>query len=947
MSAQEGTSPQGTKLDNASVRRVRKKGTPFSEAVKTYAHLLEHNYRGSDTQEQTHRRRCVQLILDAFCETLQKAKNSNQARLIQDLNGVLSRCLRTFGCGDSQLRTQVINVLEKSTTITPNTSLIKSVQVRLIEFLPVTFGQIPDATSSQHALQAFHRLVAVGSSQPNTLQNIHRSALRIPLLKSLAVMPLQDFAKKEIMSFIHGQLQKASSQEFPDLCGCLLYFCSTPKHCTAAVSGIRQSWIKRERQQRSHNNSSNDPSNQADLLSRTLHAMVSSFADSRDDIQLLFETSYLGSLDHFGGQEGNSESCHALDLAYLLYMQQQGSRDFESQVKQIHSAWIATNRFPYDALRSVCRSLSRQSTILDHHIDKDKNFLQGIESVMEPMMQSLLELALSLVTEFEWASTLQGRLLMEDQTIEFVLYLHNEILSLGQQRILTRSFVESWKYALLRGCGTEDAGCHTVVRQVGRIIEELAKHHSTITLEFSDLFVRVLLSSFGCPGFESAGKTSCVVLSHLGCKGQHNQAELIQLIQKLLFSGQKPEWTSRGLLLASAAIQTGCGGDRAMRLVQESVLRTVLPPQRKMIDPESGPPCLAFFRAWEQQKGKDSDAFNDFQMLLSNTGLIQSLSRYKKQTKKRKYPANLGFAKVPAQFSHQTTDPLPKAAEMPTMVFCVAYFVRAMDASSPGRFASTAKWVFELVDTYLEIGRRQTSSQWRVSDWLDAPIEFPELRVKFEATTKQQKAALRWLEQELCTFELRTENTSNVQDDIESSVVDLLSEDSFLFEAKDWLRSLYDSSLALFVSAVVLAAVVKNAFAHYASMTEDDEQRGATLQHIGFQLLKVYEIRKRCESVNSIVKYLDSAIVRKLKPGPCRPDRVSSSKTHNVTSGSFQHEVRRYVLGPISAQDCFLPVPLNQYRWLKLRGFSTSSTSWKRKCFRRLSISDPICSWSA
>ncbi|KAL7576368.1 hypothetical protein ACA910_018179 [Epithemia clementina (nom. ined.)] len=915
---------------NNEGEKKKNRSSPFSEAVRTYGHLLYHNY---DRDAEERHRRCVRLILDSLIETLTLRKiaddtENKNALLLQDLKIFLSRCLRTFGVGDALLREQILQTIEKTGTeaanVTPNQSLLESVQETLIHFLPCTFGDVSNEIASQQVMRTFRVLfvpstsaaiISPPPSQHSSIPGDHDISsdgigrVRMQFLRRLTIVPLDDFALSQVSNDILRILPTSSMQDFPYLVSCIISFSSTPPQLVTAVAGIRHSWRRFE--QIADVNGASLLSATSVVIARTIHVMDASrdgCCESEEDIAISFQQSYLESLRGLGGQQQDEEQrCLTLDLAYLLYMQRKGS-DYANQMARVVASWVETNCFPFDALKSICRLLLGSRT--DFHrgcpdVEDETTERKFSESqlavIWDVLVQSLVKLAFALVTDFEWGlsvpvSERKGRLSaasssMADQTVEFVLYLHNNVLAnLPQWRtMLSQSLLKSWKSEVFQQAEGEDKQLQQrrITKQAGRIIEEMAKHCSTAIDGSWDLFAEVLCTSLDCCSGFVIVQTCCEVLSSLGCASQHHEAKLIRFLQKLLFSNNPKKWTSRGIILAVVMIQNGLSSDQAMDYVKQDVLQTVLPPTRKMIEPELGPPCLAFLQAWEQRKGPKS-VFKEFQMLLSNTGLIQSLSHYNKQVGKRKYTAILGFSKHQhKQFPIlETSYAIP---QMPSMVFCVAYFIRSIDAKSAERFAATTKWVFELVDTYLETGRKGTTNQWRVASWLAAPIELPKLSVNWKATTEQQHSAVQWLKQELCCFELSFEEGRTVADDMHGRIVDLITQDFCTQEMGGTVCSLFESSLSLYVAAGVLAAVAKNAFAHYKSLPDDDVQKGATLRLIGHHLLKALEIRKRCKSLRVFVDCIEIAMRRKSKPANYYSKHDGSDPNHtHVITGSEQ-----------------------------------------------------------
>ena len=878
--------PRRGKKENHEIKQIR---TRFSSAIATYAHLLEHNY-GSDAYSR--RRRCVQVMLDSLFETLKLATNSDgSSSVLKDLRNLLCRSLRTFGVGDAALRQQILDIMEKITIGVPmlptNRSMVESVTLVLIHFLPCTFDAVADADSSAQIMQTFRVVCGTSLGSRSQAQN-HRGNIHLPFLKSLVNVPLHVSAQSEIILHIHETLPKWSWDDFPHLVSCLLGFCSTQKQYTESILCIRRSWM--------HKISTllQDEGLGAPSLAvlRTLQSIVLSInaaCEKNNDIEFMFQQSYLEILQDTASEQ--RATCLPLDIAYILYMKSQGSIEYCNQMTELLTDWGVTNRFPFDSLRTLCQYLSNVRASYGEELDRASGDTSAeLGSVGRVLAQAVLNLAFSLVIDVEWCSRDEGNEeLMAGESIAFTLFLHDSVLNSCDKITLLNSVVESWKHAVF-STGENDKHTARIINRTGRVVEEIAALDGVPGVpEWADMFSEALCLPLNPSVYDCVVRTCCCVLSCVGRTKPCFEVKLIQLIQKMLQSGNEREWASRGISLATACIRRSfLTNEETLHLIKEAVLRRVLPPQRTMIEPELGPPCLQFLQAWEDQKDSRSSVFKEFQMLVSNTGLIQSLSHYKKQTKKRKYQARLGFCRPLSNFVTEDQK------EIPSMVFCVAHFIRSINLMSSGRFHPTIKWVFALVDTYLRIGRRGTSTKWRASPWLHALIELPKLFGSLKVHTEQQLAAIKWLDTELNDCELcEITRPASIRDDFQSRVVELLNNDTFIRESVSLLKALFDSSLSLYVSAVVMAAVVKNAFEHYKYLPSDDMNRGAILRQIGHQLLKVFHVRTRCKSVQIFAESLEGTLRRKGKPVPYSSNDGTTSE--NTLSAEASRDISQQV----------------------------------------------------
>ncbi len=411
--------------------------------------------------------------------------------------------------------------------------------------------------------------------------------------------------------------------------------------------------------------------------------------------------------------------------------------------------------------------------------------------------------------------------------------------------------------------------------------------------------------------------------------------EGMNLVQKLLFSSigvgcknsKRNNPSLKGLLLATAMVQSKCLRDKEMHDMKDWVLRILLPVSGRMAEPELGTQGLAFLLAWNKQQqqqilpqhqheknGHDDDddalsskrkkkstssstnnqIFDDIKVLIGNTGLVQSLAHYHQhgssgrqsnsdttilgyRTTHKLFEDNGSNNNKPSSLAQTAGKKTSITAATREMVFCVAFFLRHMDSHEPNRWQHAARWVFDLVNTYLQIGREKAKSRWVPYGWLQAAVEFPKIEFDFfgasVVTGKQKENVASWLQLELFTFEV--DKGENINDDASPSdskralCAELFTRDIDAGKMSRLRDSFYHYTFGLYTAIGLSSAVLKNVFAHVENLAswstcEDfSDESNSLLRLVACQILKLYDLRKKTTSTVLLLASLESALKRR------------------------------------------------------------------------------------
>ena len=343
-------------------------------------------------------------------------------------------------------------------------------------------------------------------------------------------------------------------------------------------------------------------------------------------------------------------------------------------------------------------------------------------------------------------------------------------------------------------------------------------------------------------------------------------SEIMMLLQKLLFassispssvlSHRSTEQTSKvacAIILASELLRAGTLSAANEDCLKQWVVRLLLPPTRRTVDPEIGIPGLEFLMAWMDsvpespasgpRGSSESTVFRHFKLLLSNTGLVQMLRAYQRNSK-----TLLAYSSTPEYVEAAVEEKGGPQA----MVFCVAFFLKRSDLASPFRWRSTVKWVFHLMDAYLRIGRDKTAARWRPHGWLLASIEFPSFG-------------------EVSTGNMTDFVTSNIcrgdplvrlfeqNSDIGSSAIRKWLDHCQEGEIRKLLSSINRFTFSQFVGIAAVAAVLRNSFTHFITLGDGD---ALLFRLIIFQLIKIYDMRHRIKLLGHLSNFVQVTLDR-------------------------------------------------------------------------------------
>lgn len=790
--------------------------------VDDFRQAVQHNVlllKGAPNEAM--RRKAATSILECIKHGV-LSENNNTSKL-NSVREAFSMLLAELGPGDEQILESILGLLLAS-------AVKADMRQLLLDLLPAVVITVADTEA------VFETVKAVQEKDTTAL---------LPILCSLSQLPLADEERKQVFLLAVGALSTVSEQELPSLVRAILRHVSCTSEAVSAWIALRYEWQLKEQQH--HDNDSD-----VDWSQRVAHIVVASFAESNGEI---LAASFVKLLEEL--KLDTADNCHegddcilVLDLIVLLTLSVQ--LQYTDTANRIVDSWLRRHVFPFTLLDAVLRQMLPT---------------QHQNQLNQRLTQALLRLSVFLLLAPARATSVS--LSIESLVHAFVLNLQHR-LDCERQAELVHSLLHLSEETAVSWRGTNSAtttgrrkrklpavnelNALTIVHQsVNTLLQRFAETAPNTLIRFKHILTgRLTSTTYSCDS-----QSICSILTSLMQSDCLEISELMVLLQKLLFSGSVRGDSSRvvrGIMLATELIR--CCADR--ECIQEWVLRLLLPATRRTVDPELGSPGLAFLKALRKLEKNDSknDIFQHFKLILANTGLIQMLANYQMS---KDDDAILGYSKLPFYF--QST-----AVKSRSMLFCVNFFLRHMDTADARRWPYVTQWVFELVDTYLCMGREK-ANKWRPDGWLLASVEFPTIFLPFDESVVNQKAVVDWMKRILCHFELTEEiqgKCAGLTDYAETIVHNLE-----IRQLRQFLESVYRFSLSLLVGVVLSAAVLKNAFEHLRAVQIGENayksaNAGDLLRLVKLQVIKIYDLRTKSKVIEALLFALESSIRRSL-----------------------------------------------------------------------------------
>jgi hypothetical protein len=744
----------------------------------------------------------------------------------------------------------------------------------------------------------------------------------LPVLGCLSLLPLSERGRAEAWNVALASLPIVSEADLPVLARTLLCHVTNEEDAARALRDLRTEFELVE---------------SADIYDDPIpliaHVLLGAFREGENG-KMLAKT-YLDILISVSAQE-EGNGFLVLDVVAVIALYQ--NHEVKSDVESMLDTWIKMKAFPFATFHLLLKIMCH-----GHRPGEPASVLY------DSLMPSLLSFGMFLLLAPTRIGTIVGRsadvhtFLVEvhhnidhdyqDELVRCLLHLSyetsrcpEESTNIGKKRPLVRSRKQIGKASKYEGLGMTADSVHS-------ILQNLAQTAKSSVARFKHVLVQRLTSVPSNSSIRDLKSTKqlCAILACLvepmvaeqGSGIGVNASEVMILLQKLLFTAYYSadrrstdrEYMGdfgrviRGLILATELVQSEAlnVGDKVC--MHQWVHRILLPTTRRTVDPEIGSHGLKFLSAWStwrqsaQTKGisglsidneQTLDMFHNVKMILANTGLIQMLAPY---LEGRKNPNDtvLGYTTIPAAFLIYS-NPSGKRNKR-DMVFCVNSFLRTSSVQS--RWDRTVKWVYDLVDTYLTMGREGTNpsattntkgrSKWLPDGWLEASIELPSLNLVIEKAGNKTKTFAELLSRLLCTHEI-TSGSVSLSKSACSEVASALCNDKTIDQVKGKVESVLRVTLSFILSIGLSAAVLRNTHAHSLGLGGAEENAGTKsdtgshpdeggssrrmheiIKLMQYQVMKLYDLKRKTESSIRFLQALEATVRKEyLRSGASR-----------------------------------------------------------------------------
>lgn len=810
-------------------------------------------------------------------------------------------CLAEMGPGDAKVRATLLETISSLSTNETRQAVLDVMPWTV----PVESTELEEAT--KQILDSLRKI----------LQDDAQALL--PVLGCLALLPLSPKGRAEAWNVALSSLPVVSEADLPVLVRTLLCNVTNEEDATRALEALRTEFELLQ----SIENDQDENNDEDDSISLLSHVLLGAFQDrengsliSKAYIDILNDVS-IDEVQIADDSSSNAESPPFLVLDAIAVLALYQNRDQKTDMESLADTWMEHDTFPFSAFLLLLDTISLQS----RHDTETPSLSNRLVPPLLSLAMFLLLAPVRIGTLGNQRNDLQRfiielhRCLDDDNQAELVQCL----LHLGEETTRDRERVaDTANGQVVRrensGISTQREGLKMVAGAIYSLLKQVAITSRGSVARFKDTLVGRLLSltNDGTPDDLKSTHDLCSLLTglvdptntELGGEAGIATSEMMILLQKLLFTASysadrrtKGESSLdvgriiRGLMLATELLQSDLFSRSDKECIHQWVHRILLPSTRRTVDPEIGSCGLRFLSAWStyQQSASTAtivdrpmgdekvfDMFQSFKMILANTGLIQMQSLYLER-RKRQDETVLGYTSIPAQFS-MTFDSSGKRKKR-DMIFCVYSYVRASNAQHPSRWGDLTTWVYNLVDMYLTMGREGTNNgsrernrkgrpQWLPDGWLEASLELPNLNLSVAKTGRKSGTGAKVLSSELCTHEVSFD-LETVPKSVCSEVANGLCEGKTVDQMHMQVESVLLVTLSFLLGAGLSAAVLRNTYAHLLNLDdmngnesneEDMRRRHEIVKLIQYQVMKIYDLRRKTETSLRLLEALEASI---------------------------------------------------------------------------------------
>ena len=845
----------------------------LKETIANQGKLLKH----SSTNESL-RRRCSDLILQGTQSLLLSWEKSSSIKPLPCglIRQVFSLLLLELGPGDAQVRSWLLLTLCQLESTDGRQLLLDA----LPWFMTADIKQKEENTKI--VLSVFRDVLV---KDPKAL---------LPIISCLSSLPLSENGRVEAWNVALASLPTVDEIDLPALVQSFLRNVTGVVDAAKALQAIREE---------THLLEKSDEANGMDQIPLVSLAILNSLLD-RAKGRIICEA-YIDILQKVTRQvckepmpsHNYNESllpftCVDMMVLLSLYL----DSEFKSTIEAVIDSLVCNGAFPFPCIETV------STMIVQRH-----KFGEPISVLQERLLPSLQALVIFLLLAPIRINNLTITALGD--TRDLILSLHRRQDRDRQEELLRCIFKLSDELSQVLSDGIYDQTRRLRIRNrrllkqkqerlilTTEVIHEILvkisnKFPSTLSRFKNQLMERLTTESE--VSIDATEKVSEILanLTEASSSGQAgiDSTDLMMLLQKLLFTSsfrQKNANLSpndndiniariiRGFILAKQLIMRPSLSASDKECLYMWIQQLLHPSNRRTVHPLIGSLGLKFLLTWKQLHG-DQEAslslFSTVRMLVANTGLVQLLSHFL-QHKKNETRTVRVYCKMPSFYLPPVSDVMNRVREKKReLVLCIDSFLRIRGISRPQCWLAELQWIFELVDTYLELGRNESRytrnghlhtiqprklTGWTPDGWLEASLELPALSLSLGNQVGDSEKFLSLFE--TFTFDLKNSHSRSTKDATKELIATLLKYDDGL-ELKSFLNGLLRFSCGVAFGAGLSIAILQNAHRHFESNADFDIKERKLTQ---YQLLKIFDLKKKLQLISAVLDVVSDELYR-------------------------------------------------------------------------------------
>jgi hypothetical protein len=436
-----------------------------------------------------------------------------------------------------------------------------------------------------------------------------------------------------------------------------------------------------------------------------------------------------------------------------------------------------------------------------------------------------------------------------------------------------------------------------VCSNIYRILRAVLDQQPDCILEFHEDLVQVLKEDcFDMNHSETAMSNLCVLLTRMNAKDVNKQmAEMHQVLlcRTLLFSPSRDLSSSttfttrqrcvKGLVFASTLIHDRNINASTLVIIWKLLVKLIASPSHQMVHPQIGMHGVQIARRLHREQSRlpsIKERFEFMTQVLSNSRLVKYCDE---TTASKPNPGTLflGYSKVPNFVSTGYTQ-----RNYRKMIFCFNSFFHDENLwMNPSYWDLSCSWVFSLVDSYLAMGR---TPKWIPHAWINGQFEMPIIVVQPILGTARGKRIAEAIQKEFALNEDFPNNTALASVTLEKHLVELMKGVKKLWAKNEVMRSAHRLALSLLLALSLSTAVLTNTFDHFKKASKVDlteggqEERNEGYSLVEFQLLKIYDLKLKCQSMQRFFHFVASTNRRVAQRSSKKKTRGSRSETQSI-----------------------------------------------------------------